>query len=178
MLKVQYFRGLSHTHISPICQQVVEENGVRRVVVVPHSGEFHPSMHPPPPPPPPHVPHYMHHPHALLPPPPHPVFPAVPGTGELPPQFMHQHPPPHVFQEQGEPQQRPSPGGAVSLYWGLISSCFCFYLELGLKLERWISCLFIKSYLEYREFFSTFSYLAKSEQKWRWIYLVTRSLKA
>ncbi|NXD37598.1 FND3A protein, partial [Copsychus sechellarum] len=80
--------------------QVVEENGVRRVVVVPHSGEFHPSMHPPPPPPPPHVPHYMHHPHALLPPPPHPVFPTVPGTGELPPQFMHQHPPPHVFQEQ------------------------------------------------------------------------------
>ncbi|XP_054497291.2 fibronectin type-III domain-containing protein 3a-like [Agelaius phoeniceus] len=80
--------------------QVVEENGVRRVVVVPHSGEFHPSMHPPPPPPPPHVPHYMHHPHALLPPPPHPVFPAVPGTGELPPQFMHQPPPPHVFQEQ------------------------------------------------------------------------------
>ncbi|XP_053811512.1 fibronectin type-III domain-containing protein 3a-like [Vidua chalybeata] len=80
--------------------QVVEENGVRRVVVVPHSGEFHPSMHPPPPPPPPHVPHYMHHPHALLPPPPHPVFPAVPGTGELPPQFLHQHPPPHVFQEQ------------------------------------------------------------------------------
>uniref|UniRef100_A0A8C3QXX1 Fibronectin type-III domain-containing protein n=1 Tax=Cyanoderma ruficeps TaxID=181631 RepID=A0A8C3QXX1_9PASS len=77
--------------------QVVEENGVRRLVVVPHSGEFHPSMHPPPPP---HVPHYMHHPHALLPPPPHPVFPAVPGTGELPPQFMHQHPPPHVFQEQ------------------------------------------------------------------------------
>ncbi|XP_057888708.1 fibronectin type-III domain-containing protein 3a-like isoform X2 [Melospiza georgiana] len=80
--------------------QVVEENGVRRVVVVPHSGEFHPSMHPPPPPPPPHVPHYMHHPHALLPPPPHPVFPTVPGTGELPPQFMHQPPPPHVFQEQ------------------------------------------------------------------------------
>ncbi|NXT67087.1 FND3A protein, partial [Chaetops frenatus] len=81
--------------------QVVEENGVRRVVVVPHSGEFHPSMHPPPPPPPPpHVPHYMPPPHALLPPPPHPVFPAVPGTGELPPQFIHQHPPPHVFQEQ------------------------------------------------------------------------------
>ncbi|XP_039944917.1 fibronectin type-III domain-containing protein 3A-like isoform X2 [Hirundo rustica] len=79
--------------------QVVEENGVRRVVVVPHSGEFHPSMHPPPPLPP-HMPHYMHHPHALLPPPPHPVFPAVPSTGELPPQFMHQHPPPHVFQEQ------------------------------------------------------------------------------
>ncbi|TRZ06473.1 hypothetical protein HGM15179_020634, partial [Zosterops borbonicus] len=88
--------------------QVVEENGVRRVVVVPHSGEFHPSMHPPPPPPPPHVPHYMHHPHhALLPPPPHPVFPTVPGTGELPPQFMHQHPPPHqkqIGKTKGSPE--------------------------------------------------------------------------
>uniref|UniRef100_A0A8C3JWD6 Fibronectin type-III domain-containing protein n=1 Tax=Calidris pygmaea TaxID=425635 RepID=A0A8C3JWD6_9CHAR len=80
--------------------QVVEENGVRKVVVLPHSAEFHPSMHPPPPPPPPHVPHYMHHHHALLPHPPHPVYPPVPGTGELPPQFIHQHPPPHVFQEQ------------------------------------------------------------------------------
>ncbi|XP_009870529.1 PREDICTED: fibronectin type-III domain-containing protein 3a-like [Apaloderma vittatum] len=79
--------------------QVVEENGVRKVVVLPHSAEFHPSMHPPPPPPP-HVPHYMHHPHALLPHPPHPVYPPVPGTGELPPQFLHQHPPPHVFPEQ------------------------------------------------------------------------------
>ncbi|KAK1196998.1 FND3A protein, partial [Pygoscelis papua] len=78
--------------------QVVEENGVRKVVVLPHSAEFHPSMHPPPPPP--HVPHYMHHHHALLPHPPHPVYPPVPGTGELPPQFIHQHPPPHVFQEQ------------------------------------------------------------------------------
>ncbi|XP_054244463.1 fibronectin type-III domain-containing protein 3a-like isoform X1 [Indicator indicator] len=77
--------------------QVVEENGVRKVVVLPHSAEFHPSMHPPPPP---HVPHYMHHHHALLPHPPHPVYPPVPGTGELPPQFIHQHPPPHVFQEQ------------------------------------------------------------------------------
>uniref|UniRef100_A0A8C3L0W8 Fibronectin type-III domain-containing protein n=1 Tax=Chrysolophus pictus TaxID=9089 RepID=A0A8C3L0W8_CHRPC len=81
--------------------QVVEENGVRKVVVLPHSAEFHPSMHPPPHPPP-HVPHYMHHHHALLPHPPHPVYPPVPGTGELPPQFIHQHPPPHVFQEQGE----------------------------------------------------------------------------
>ncbi|NXN94793.1 FND3A protein, partial [Rhinopomastus cyanomelas] len=76
--------------------QVVEENGVRKVVVLPHSAEFHPSMHPPPP----HVPHYMHHHHALLPHPPHPVYPAVPGTRELPPQFLQQHPPPHVFQEQ------------------------------------------------------------------------------
>lgn len=115
LLHVQYLMGFSLTSqlISPVSPQVVEENGVRRVVVVPHSGEFHPSMHPPPPPPPPHVPHYMHHPHALLPPPPHPVFPAVPGTGELPPQFMHQPPPPHVFQEQGESPECPQALGTA-----------------------------------------------------------------
>nr|DBA20876.1 TPA: hypothetical protein GDO54_017616 [Pyxicephalus adspersus] len=78
--------------------QVVEENGVRKVLVLPHSTEFHPSLHPPPP----HVTHFMHHHPALLPHPPHHVFPPVPGTGELPPQFIHQHPPPHphIFQEQ------------------------------------------------------------------------------
>nr|XP_003223437.2 PREDICTED: fibronectin type-III domain-containing protein 3A [Anolis carolinensis] len=79
--------------------QVVEENGVRKVIVMPHSTEFHPSMHPPPP----HVPHYMHPHPALLPHPPHPVYPPVPGTGEIPPQFIHQHPPPpspHLYQEQ------------------------------------------------------------------------------
>ncbi|XP_025022128.1 fibronectin type-III domain-containing protein 3A [Python bivittatus] len=80
--------------------QVVEENGVRKVIVMPHSTEFHPSMHPPPP----HVPHYIHPHHALLPHPPHPVYPPVPGTGEIPPQFIHQHPPPppspHLYQDQ------------------------------------------------------------------------------
>ncbi|XP_044283144.1 fibronectin type-III domain-containing protein 3A isoform X1 [Varanus komodoensis] len=79
--------------------QVVEENGVRKVIVMPHSTEFHPSIHPPPP----HVPHYMHPHPALLPHPPHPVYPPVPGTGEIPPQFIHQHPPPpspHLYQEQ------------------------------------------------------------------------------
>uniref|UniRef100_A0A8C6YGB6 Fibronectin type-III domain-containing protein n=1 Tax=Naja naja TaxID=35670 RepID=A0A8C6YGB6_NAJNA len=81
--------------------QVVEENGVRKVIVMPHSTEFHPSMHPPPP----HVPHYIHPHPALLPHPPHPVYPPVPGTGEIPPQFIHQHPPPpspHLYQDQDE----------------------------------------------------------------------------
>ncbi|XP_068107011.1 fibronectin type-III domain-containing protein 3A-like isoform X2 [Hyperolius riggenbachi] len=79
--------------------QVVEDNGVRKVLVLPHSTEYHPSMHPHPP----HVTHYMHHHPALLAHhPPHPVYSPVPGTGELQHQFIHQHPPPppHIFPEQ------------------------------------------------------------------------------
>ncbi|MGH0173251.1 UNVERIFIED_CONTAM: hypothetical protein FKN15_065021 [Acipenser sinensis] len=75
--------------------QVVEENGVRKVVVLPHSAEFHPSMAPPPP----HVPHYMHHHPAMLHHH-HHVYPPVQGSGELPPHFIHQHPPPHIYTEQ------------------------------------------------------------------------------
>ncbi|XP_048400439.1 fibronectin type-III domain-containing protein 3A-like isoform X1 [Stegostoma tigrinum] len=78
--------------------QVIEENGVRRVVVLPHSTEFHPNNHPSMHPPPPHVPHYMHH-HPALIPHPHQVY--APGTGDIPPQFIPQHPPPpHVFADQ------------------------------------------------------------------------------
>ncbi|MBN3322966.1 FND3A protein, partial [Atractosteus spatula] len=74
--------------------QVVEENGMRKVVVLPHSAEFHPSMaHPHP-----HVPPYL---------PPHPallhhhhVYPPVPATGELPPHFLPQHPPPQIYSDQ------------------------------------------------------------------------------
>ncbi|XP_078403415.1 fibronectin type-III domain-containing protein 3A-like isoform X1 [Cetorhinus maximus] len=80
--------------------QVIEENGVRRVVVLPHSTEFHPSNHPSMHPPPPHVPHYMHH-HPALIPHPHQVYAPVTGTGDIPPQFIPQHPPPpHVFTDQ------------------------------------------------------------------------------
>ncbi|KAM4696721.1 fibronectin type-III domain-containing protein 3A-like [Rhinophrynus dorsalis] len=78
--------------------QVVEDSGVRKVLVLPHLPDFHQQMHPPPP----HVTHYMHLP-GLLPRHPHPMYPPVPGTGEIAPQFIHQHPPPpppHVFQEQ------------------------------------------------------------------------------
>uniref|UniRef100_A0A8C9WFN6 Fibronectin type-III domain-containing protein 3A-like n=1 Tax=Scleropages formosus TaxID=113540 RepID=A0A8C9WFN6_SCLFO len=72
--------------------QVVEENGVRKVMVLPQTTEFHPSM---PPPPPLHVPQYL---------PPHPamlhqhhMYPR-----EMPPHFMHQLPPPQMYSEQGE----------------------------------------------------------------------------
>ncbi|XP_063287983.1 fibronectin type-III domain-containing protein 3A-like isoform X2 [Pelobates fuscus] len=78
--------------------QVVEENGVRKVLVLPHSADYHQAIHPQLS----HLAHYMHPHPALLPHPGHPVYSQVPGTGEMPPQFMHQHPPPppHIFQEQ------------------------------------------------------------------------------
>uniref|UniRef100_V9K7K8 Fibronectin type-III domain-containing protein 3a n=2 Tax=Callorhinchus milii TaxID=7868 RepID=V9K7K8_CALMI len=80
--------------------QVIEENGVRRVVVLPHSREFHPGSHPSMHPPPPHVSHYMHH-HPGLIAHPHPVYSPVTGTGDMSPQFMPQHTPlPHVFADQ------------------------------------------------------------------------------
>ncbi|KAM8954041.1 fibronectin type-III domain-containing protein 3A-like [Pelodytes ibericus] len=80
--------------------QVVEENGVRKVLVLPHSADFHQAMHPQLS----HIAHFMHHHPALLPHPAHPVYSPVPGTGEMQPQFMHQHPPPppHIFQEQDQ----------------------------------------------------------------------------
>ncbi|KAJ8254884.1 hypothetical protein GJAV_G00198440 [Gymnothorax javanicus] len=69
--------------------QVVEENGMRKVVVLPHTAEFHPSM----PLPPHHVPQYL---------PPHPamlhhhhIYP-----GEIPAHFIPQLPPPQVYGEQ------------------------------------------------------------------------------
>ncbi|XP_053328630.1 fibronectin type-III domain-containing protein 3A-like isoform X2 [Spea bombifrons] len=77
--------------------QVVEENGVRKVLVLPHSADYHQAMHPQLS----HIAHYIHHHPALLPHPAHPVYSPVPGTGEMP-QFMHQPPPhpPHIYQEQ------------------------------------------------------------------------------
>uniref|UniRef100_A0AAR2IVH2 Fibronectin type-III domain-containing protein n=1 Tax=Pygocentrus nattereri TaxID=42514 RepID=A0AAR2IVH2_PYGNA len=70
--------------------QVVEENGMRKVLVLPHAMEFHPSL----PPVPPHLPLYasphpamLHHPH---------VFPT-----ELP-HYVHQLPALPVYSEQGE----------------------------------------------------------------------------
>ncbi|XP_017579026.1 fibronectin type-III domain-containing protein 3A-like [Pygocentrus nattereri] len=68
--------------------QVVEENGMRKVLVLPHAMEFHPSL----PPVPPHLPLYasphpamLHHPH---------VFPT-----ELP-HYVHQLPALPVYSEQ------------------------------------------------------------------------------
>ncbi|XP_039621853.1 fibronectin type-III domain-containing protein 3a-like [Polypterus senegalus] len=74
--------------------QVVEENGVRKVIVLPHTAEFHHSVTPAPP----HLTHYLqphptmlHHYH---------VYPAIPGNGELPYHFMHQPALQHIYTEQ------------------------------------------------------------------------------
>ncbi|XP_069749835.1 fibronectin type-III domain-containing protein 3A-like isoform X2 [Narcine bancroftii] len=78
--------------------QVIEENGIRRVVVLPHSAEFHPSNHPNVHTPPSHVPQYVHHHPALMPHP--PVYAPLTGAGDIPPQFIPQHGPSHVFADQ------------------------------------------------------------------------------
>ncbi|XP_072126583.1 fibronectin type-III domain-containing protein 3A-like isoform X4 [Mobula birostris] len=78
--------------------QVIEENGVRRVVVLPHSAEFHPSNHPSMHTSPSHMPQYMHHHPALIP---HPqVYAGVTGMGDIPQFIPHQSPPSHVFADQ------------------------------------------------------------------------------
>ncbi|XP_059833323.1 fibronectin type-III domain-containing protein 3A-like [Hypanus sabinus] len=78
--------------------QVIEESGVRRVIVLPHSAEFHPSNHPSMHTSPSHMPQYMHHHPALIP---HPqVYAGVTGMGDIPPFIPQQSPPSHVFADQ------------------------------------------------------------------------------
>ncbi|XP_072914559.1 fibronectin type-III domain-containing protein 3A-like isoform X2 [Hemitrygon akajei] len=78
--------------------QVIEESGVRRVVVLPHSAEFHPSNHPSMHTSPSHMPQYMHHHPALIP---HPqVYAGVTGMGDIPQFIPQQSPPSHVFADQ------------------------------------------------------------------------------
>ncbi|KAL2077748.1 hypothetical protein ACEWY4_027252 [Coilia grayii] len=57
---------------------VIEENGMRKMMLLPHTLEFHPSL----PPPPPHLPHY---------PPPHPAMLPHPHlfTHEMPAHYIH-----------------------------------------------------------------------------------------
>ncbi|XP_051965561.1 fibronectin type-III domain-containing protein 3a-like isoform X1 [Xyrauchen texanus] len=86
-------------------QQIIEENGVRRVLVLPQT-EFHPGGHSPlhhPHPPPPHAhlqafiphPHIMHHP-------PHLYSGMAGGTGDMSAQYISQYHPAHttIYSEQ------------------------------------------------------------------------------
>ncbi|XP_069745767.1 fibronectin type-III domain-containing protein 3A isoform X2 [Narcine bancroftii] len=73
--------------------QVIEENGVRRVLVLPQQPEFHPGSHPP------------IHPHPYMPTFLHP--PVLPhhqmystGPGDVATQYVPQHHPPHSYADQ------------------------------------------------------------------------------
>ncbi|XP_072440655.1 fibronectin type-III domain-containing protein 3A isoform X1 [Chiloscyllium punctatum] len=80
--------------------QVIEENGVRRVLVLPQQPDFHPGSHPP------------MHPHPYMPPflPP-PVLPHhqmySPGPGDVAASYVAQHHPQHSYAEQ---ESHPSHG--------------------------------------------------------------------
>ncbi|XP_072254752.1 fibronectin type-III domain-containing protein 3A [Pyxicephalus adspersus] len=77
-------------------QQVIEDNGVRRVVVVPQPPEFHTSghavIHRPPPP----LPGFIPLP-AMMPPPPRHIYSPVSGAGEIASQYTPQYHPTQVY---------------------------------------------------------------------------------
>uniref|UniRef100_A0AAQ4RRP0 Fibronectin type III domain containing 3A n=1 Tax=Gasterosteus aculeatus aculeatus TaxID=481459 RepID=A0AAQ4RRP0_GASAC len=83
--------------------QIIEENGVRRVLVLPQQPEFHPGghspLHHPPPPPHAHLPAFIPHP-AMMPPPPH-LYTGMAG-GDMSSQYISQYHPAHIYSEQGE----------------------------------------------------------------------------
>uniref|UniRef100_A0A8C1R8T8 Fibronectin type-III domain-containing protein 3A-like n=1 Tax=Cyprinus carpio TaxID=7962 RepID=A0A8C1R8T8_CYPCA len=86
-------------------QQIIEENGVRRVLVLPQT-EFHPGghsplHHPPPPPPHAHLQAFIPHPH-IMHPHPHLYSGMAGGTGDMNPQYISQYHPAHttIYSEQ------------------------------------------------------------------------------
>ncbi|XP_061828359.1 fibronectin type-III domain-containing protein 3A isoform X2 [Nerophis lumbriciformis] len=82
--------------------QIIEENGVRRVLVLPQQPEFHPGghspLHHPPPPPHPHLPAFIPH-QAMMPPPPH-LYTSMAGGGDMGSQYISQYHPAHIYSEQ------------------------------------------------------------------------------
>uniref|UniRef100_A0A4W6CAN7 Fibronectin type III domain containing 3A n=1 Tax=Lates calcarifer TaxID=8187 RepID=A0A4W6CAN7_LATCA len=85
--------------------QIIEENGVRRVLVLPQQPEFHPGghspLHHPPPPPHAHLPAFIPHP-AMMPPPPHLYTGMAGGVSDMSSQYISQYHPAHIYSEQGE----------------------------------------------------------------------------
>ena len=79
--------------------QVIEDNGVRRVVVVPQAPEFHPGghavIHRPPHPP---LPGFLPLP-AMIPPPPRHIYSPVTGAGDMATQYIPQY---HTSQMYGD----------------------------------------------------------------------------
>ncbi|XP_061575736.1 fibronectin type-III domain-containing protein 3A isoform X1 [Cololabis saira] len=88
--------------------QIIEENGVRRVLVLPQQPDFHPGghspLHHPPPPPHAHLPAFI--PHPAMMPPPH----LYPGMADLSSQYISQYHPAHIFSEQVSTDSHPQHG--------------------------------------------------------------------
>ncbi|KAJ8280661.1 hypothetical protein GJAV_G00057470 [Gymnothorax javanicus] len=81
--------------------QIIEENGVRRVRVLPQP-EYHPGSHSPlhAPPPHAHLPAFIPHP-AMIPPPPHPMYTGVAGgVADLSSQYIPQYHAAQIYSEQ------------------------------------------------------------------------------
>ncbi|XP_034024342.1 LOW QUALITY PROTEIN: fibronectin type-III domain-containing protein 3A [Thalassophryne amazonica] len=83
--------------------QIIEENGVRRVLVLPQQPDFHPSapspLHHPPPPPHAHLPAFIPHP-AMMPPLPHLYTNMAGGVSDLSSQYISQYHPAQIYSEQ------------------------------------------------------------------------------
>ncbi|RXM32569.1 Fibronectin type-III domain-containing protein 3A [Acipenser ruthenus] len=75
--------------------EIIEENGVRRVLVLPQA-EFLPGSHSPLHP---HLPAFIPH-HAMMPPPPHHVYTTVSGAGDMTTQYIPQYHPSQVYGDQ------------------------------------------------------------------------------
>ncbi|KAL6115823.1 fndc3a [Pungitius sinensis] len=92
--------------------QIIEENGVRRVLVLPQQPEFHPGghspLHHPPPPPHAHLPAFIPHP-AMMPPPPHLYTGMAGGVGDMSSQYISQYHPAHIYSEQDSHPQHGRP---------------------------------------------------------------------
>uniref|UniRef100_A0A672ITJ9 Fibronectin type-III domain-containing protein 3A n=1 Tax=Salarias fasciatus TaxID=181472 RepID=A0A672ITJ9_SALFA len=92
--------------------QIIEENGVRRVLVLPQQPEFHPGghspLHHPPPPPHAHLPAFIPHP-AMMPPPPHLYTGMAGGVGDMSSQYISQYHPAHIYSEQDSHAQHGRP---------------------------------------------------------------------
>ncbi|KAJ3590594.1 hypothetical protein NHX12_008544 [Muraenolepis orangiensis] len=93
--------------------QIIEENGVRRVLVLPQQPEFHPGGHSPlhhaPPLPHAHLPAFISHP-AMMPPLPHLYTGMAGGVGDMGSQYISQYHPAHIYSEQVSTDSHPQHG--------------------------------------------------------------------
>ncbi|KAM9820467.1 LOW QUALITY PROTEIN: fibronectin type-III domain-containing protein 3A [Neosynchiropus ocellatus] len=93
--------------------QIIEENGVRRVLVLPQQPDFHPGghspLHHPPPPPHAHLPAFIPHP-TMMAPPPHLYTGMAGGVGDMNSQYISQYHPAHIYSEQVSADSHPPHG--------------------------------------------------------------------